>query len=55
MMGDPFEKMTIDNGILIIDHFGGGWKWKIIDKYRFQENEFILIGYTNIDGRPCEY
>lgn len=56
MMGDPFEGIEIKNGILIIYHFGGtSWKWSQTDKYRFQDGDFYLIGYTNSYGKPCEY
>lgn len=56
MMGDPFEEMTIYKGILQISHFGGSsWKWGHTDKYRFQDNEFYLIGYSGSYGKPCEY
>ena len=56
MMGDPFESIEIKNGILIVRHFGGSsWKWSNIDKYRWQNNEFELIGYTTNYGKPCEY
>jgi hypothetical protein len=56
MMGDPFESISIKKGILIIEHFGGSsWKWSHTDKYRFQNGEFQLIGYTSTYGKPCNY
>lgn len=56
MMGDPFGEIIIENGILIINHNGGSsWKWSITDKYRFQNDDFYLIGYTSNYGKPCEY
>lgn len=56
MMGDPFGGMEINKGILFIDHTGGSsWKWGHTDKYRFQEGDFYLIGYSSISGKPCEY
>ena len=56
MMGDPFEEVQIKNGILYIYQSGGSnWKWRKIDKYRFQNNHFELIGYNNFSGKPCEY
>lgn len=52
MMGDPFANIEIKNGILIISHYGGsGWKWGIEDKYRYQNNDFYLIGYTSTYGQ----
>ncbi len=56
MMGDPFDKIEITNGVLLISQAGGSsWKWNVTDKYRYQNGEFYLIGYSNIFGKPCEY
>ncbi|MDO6435932.1 hypothetical protein Q4534_00880 [Cyclobacterium sp. 1_MG-2023] len=56
IMGDPFEEITIEKGILIISFSGGSsWKWAFKDKYRFQNNEFQLIGHSSIFGKNCEY
>lgn len=56
MMGDSFESVNIKNGILIVSHNGGSsWKWSTQDKYRFQNNEIELIGYTTSYGKDCEY
>lgn len=56
MMGDPFAGIDIVKGLLVI-HFDGGssWKWNYTDKYRLQNGEFELIGYTRIYGKLCEY
>ena len=56
MMGDPFGKIEIENGILLISQNGGSsWKWGFTDKYRFQDGEFYLIGYSSNAGKLCEY
>ena len=56
MMGDPYEQMEIKDGILLISQNGGSsWKWGFTDKYRFQEGDFYLIGYTSLTGKLCEY
>lgn len=56
MMGDPFGGIEIKNGILLISQNGGSsWKWGFTDKYRFQDGEFYLIGYSSISGKLCEY
>ena len=56
MMGDPFLGIEIKNRLLIVSLAGGSsWKWSHEDKYRFQNNEFELIGYTSNAGKPCEY
>jgi len=56
MMGDPYGGMEITKGVLHIHHSGGSsWKWGFTDKFRFQNGDFYLIGYTSTDGKPCEY
>ena len=56
MMGDPFGQIEIKHGILLISQNGGSsWKWALTDKYRFQNGEFYLIGFSDIAGKPCEY
>jgi hypothetical protein len=56
MMGDPFGQIKIENGTLLISQNGGSsWKWDHTDRYRYQEGEFYLIGYTSNYGKPCEY
>ncbi|NQX33150.1 hypothetical protein [Pedobacter boryungensis] len=55
-MGDPLEKIEIKNGILNITQSGGSsWKWGHTDKYRYQNGDFYLIGYSSTDGKICEY
>ena len=56
MMGDPFGEIEIINGILLVSQNGGSsWKWGHTDKYRYQDGEFYLIGYSSNYGRPCDY
>lgn len=55
-MGDPYAGIEMNNGILIIYEEGGSsWKWSRTDKYRYQDGEFYLIGYTENYGKLCEY
>lgn len=52
--GDPFENIEVKKGILWISHYGGSnWKWSKIDKYRYQNNDLQLIGYTAAHGMAC--
>jgi hypothetical protein len=54
MMGDPYEGIEIQNDVLSISQNGGsGWKWGHTDKYRYQDGDFYLIGYTDNYGRMC--
>lgn len=56
MMGDPFGGIEISKGVLSISHYGGSsWKWGYTDKYRFQNNDFELIGLESLNGKSCEY
>ncbi|NOU62292.1 hypothetical protein [Marinifilum caeruleilacunae] len=56
MMGDPLERIEIKKGILLVSQCGGSsWKWGFTDKYRFQNGDFYLIGYTSNAGRPGDY
>ncbi len=49
---DPFQNISIKNGILIITHQGGGGPsmWSYTHKYRFQNNAFFLIGVSTEDS-----
>jgi len=49
---DPFQNISIKNGILIITHQGGGGPsmWSFTHKYRFQNNSFYLIGVSTEDN-----
>ncbi|WP_313001078.1 hypothetical protein [Chryseobacterium gleum] len=56
MMGDPYGETKIEKGILIISQNGGSsWKWNVIDKYRYQNGHFELIGISSTSGRPGDY
>src|SRR5688572_8084568 len=56
MMGDPFGEIKIEKGVLQISQNGGSsWKWGHTDKYRYQNGEFYLIGYSSQYGKLCEY
>jgi len=47
LFGDPIEGISIEKNILIISHYGGSaWRWSITDKFRFQNNDWFLIGET---------
>ena len=55
MMGDPFAGIEIVKGILLVQHEGGSsWKWNYTDKYRYQNDQFELIGHTTFYGKLCE-
>ncbi|WES99227.1 hypothetical protein P2W68_06320 [Chryseobacterium arthrosphaerae] len=56
MMGNPYEGISIKNKTIIINHFGGSrQKWHYTHRYRFQNNNWYLIGASVNIGAPCDY
>lgn len=56
MMGNPYEGISIKNKTIIVDHFGGSrQKWHYTHRYRFQNNNWHLIGASINFGAPCDY
>jgi len=57
MMGDPFLALEIENGCIVIDHSGEGrTRWGYTHRYRFQKNNWYLIGATISFGEaPCNW
>lgn len=55
MMGDPFQGVLVERGCLVVSHFGGSrWKWSYVHRWRFQNNDWELIGATIEFGAHCE-
>jgi hypothetical protein len=49
IMGDPFQGISIEKGIIVINHYGGSaWRWGYTHKFRFQQNDYFIIGKTKI-------
>ncbi|WP_373231368.1 hypothetical protein [Cohnella sp.] len=45
--GDPFESLSIDRGsVLVSDYGGSNWRWYNRYRFRFQDNDWYLIGAT---------
>lgn len=45
--GDPFESIEIDRGSVVVRHYGGSnWRWFHNYRFRFQDNDWYLIGAT---------
>ncbi len=54
--GDPFSGVKIEKRAIVIEHFGGSrQKWQYIHRYRFQDNDWYLIGASGSGGAPCDY
>ncbi|MEM6379414.1 MAG: hypothetical protein AAF705_14495 [Bacteroidota bacterium] len=55
IMGDPFSDARIERGCIVIEHFGGSrQKWTYLHRYRFQNEDWELIGATVGFGVPCD-
>ncbi|MGG3280065.1 hypothetical protein [Paenibacillus solani] len=45
--GDPFDSISIDRGSLVVSHYGGSnWRWFNTYRFRYQDNDWYLIGAT---------
>jgi hypothetical protein len=45
--GDPFDSISIDRGSIVVSHYGGSnWRWFNTYRFRFQDNDWYLIGAT---------
>lgn len=56
MMGNPYDGISIKNKTIIVNHFGGSrQKWHYTHRYRFQNNDWYLIGASVNFGSPCDY
>ena len=54
MMGDAFEGIDIRNGCIVIYHMGGSRdKWAYTHTYRYQRDNWFLIGATITYFAPC--
>lgn len=55
VMGDPFQEVKIENGAIVLTQSGGSrYKWTHTHSFRFQDNDWKLIGATYMTGTPCE-
>ncbi|MHA6534598.1 hypothetical protein [Paenibacillus sp. BAC0078] len=45
--GDPFDSLIIDRGsVLVSDYGGSNWRWYNKYRFRYQNNDWFLIGAT---------
>lgn len=50
-MGNGFDNITIENSVLTIEHAGGSSsRWSSTHKFRYQNNDFYLIGKHSISA-----
>lgn len=51
IMGDPFHSINVERGALVIKHFGGSSsKWDLTHRFRYQNDDWELIGATTINS-----
>lgn len=58
VFGDPFQGLTIERGTVVIQHYGGSRdRWSFTHRYRYQNNQWTLIGLTtgNTDTLDLEH
>lgn len=45
--GDPFDSLIIDRGSVVVSDYGGSnWRWYNKYRFRYQDNDWFLIGAT---------
>ena len=59
IFGDPFKGIEINpGGVLTIHHYGGSsWRWSYDRKFKWQNDNLLLIGKTNLsywNGKMCK-
>ncbi|MCS7464774.1 hypothetical protein N0M98_32325 [Paenibacillus doosanensis] len=55
VFGDPFDSLTIDRGSVVVSDFGGSSsKWYNRYRFRFQDNDWYLIGATMGSSFPVK-
>lgn len=48
VMGDPFQELKVENGVVVINHYGGSRnRWGYTHIYRWQQDKWMLIGETD--------
>ena len=47
VLGDPFQELRIERGTFVIVHYGGSrHRWGFTNRFRFQDEDWFLIGRT---------
>ena len=53
-MGDPLESVEIEDGTIVVKHFGGSrTKWSYTHRFRWQGDDFKLISTIIENDDPC--
>lgn len=55
MMGDPLQDFLIDRGCIVVGIYGGSRnRWGMTYRFRWQNNDWYLIGYTSLSADNLE-
>lgn len=58
VFGDPYAGISLEKNVLKMNHYGGSnWRWTQDYTFRFQQNEWQLIGISNDSffvGSDCD-
>lgn len=53
VFGDPLQELYIQNKCVCVDYYGGSaYKWAYTYKWRYQQNDWFLIGATHTSMSP---
>ena len=48
VMGDPFEEVSIGNGSVVLDFYGGSrWRWALTLRFRHDDGDWRMTGMTD--------
>ncbi|MCI1958052.1 MAG: hypothetical protein LKJ25_00310 [Clostridia bacterium] len=50
--GDPFDGIAIDRGSVLLKFMGGSDRWYMCFRFRYQDNGWYLIGFTENSYEP---
>ena len=55
IMGDPFGELSVENEAIVLRQQGGSrYKWAYVHRFRYQVDQWQLIGATIESGAPCD-
>lgn len=59
VFGDPFDQLSIRDGVLTVSFYGGSnWRWSATYDFKYQNGDFYLIkksDYNYYSGDDCTY
>jgi hypothetical protein len=54
VFGDPYDGISAEGNVITVSHYGGSsMRWFYRWKFRFQKNDWYLIGRTSGGSFPC--